>query len=155
MCFSSPSLLCGHSYNKLDGIAKSGVEQPTQGLTQLRSKLLGRKRQYGSQRDNRNEVQSKDTGGTPTHLPGHNAQGNEDEEHVDIVFEGSLHVSPPTLSNRTSEPHLSAEMKNSLLYSVAFMTCHDEAKYRTATLELWSPGVSPGPKRPLSKLWLR
>ena len=71
--------------DQLDGIAKGRVHKATQGLAKLRRKLLGRKGQQRSKRDDGDEVKDEDGGGVPVERAGDDADGHKDEEDVDIA----------------------------------------------------------------------
>lgn len=55
---------CG-THNELDSISESGVEKAAEGLTQLDRDLLSCKGENGSQGNNGEEVERKDSRGTP------------------------------------------------------------------------------------------
>ena len=75
----------GATYNKLDGISKRRIHQTTKGLTELGGELLSGETQKGGKRDDCDEVEDEDDGRVPGQGAGDNADGDKDEQDVDIV----------------------------------------------------------------------
>lgn len=73
------------TYNQLNGVAKGGIEQAAEGLAELDGDFLRGKGEDGSKGDNGKKVEGKDGGGAPAQLAGNDANGDHDEEKVDIV----------------------------------------------------------------------
>lgn len=76
--------LCA-THNQLNGVSKGSIQQPAQRLAQLERDLLGRKGQDGSKRDDGKEVDGEDGGRAPAEAAGDDANGDHDEQEVDIV----------------------------------------------------------------------
>ena len=71
--------------DQLDGIAKGRIHKTTQRLAKLCGKLLGRKGQQRSKRDNGDEVEDEDGGRVPVERAGDDADGHKDEEDIDVA----------------------------------------------------------------------
>ncbi len=76
------------TYNQLDGVAKGGIQQAAHGLAEANGDFLGGKGQDGGEGDNGKEVDGEDSGGAPARGAGNDANGDGDEEEVDIVWFG-------------------------------------------------------------------
>lgn len=75
----------GESHNQFDGISKSSIQQTTHCFTQLQRDLFGRKRKDGGEGDDGEKIDSEDGGGIPAQLAGNNANGNHNQEEIDIA----------------------------------------------------------------------
>lgn len=73
------------TYNEFDGISKRRVHQTTKGLAKLGGELLGGETQQGSERDDCDEVEDEDDGRVPGQGAGNDADGDKDEQDVDII----------------------------------------------------------------------
>ena len=73
--------------NEFHRIAKRRIQQPANGLAQFRRKLLGRKTQERSQRNNCEEVEDEDDARVPIQNSRNDAQRHEDEQHIHIAGE--------------------------------------------------------------------
>ena len=73
------------THNQLNRISKGSIQQSAQSLAQLERYLLGRKGQDGGKRDDGKEVDGEDGGRAPAEAAGNDANGDHDEQKVDIV----------------------------------------------------------------------
>lgn len=68
-----------YTHDQLDSIAKGRVEQTAEGFAELRRKLLGCKRETGSQGDDGQEVENEDGRWAPVRGAGDKAKRNKDQ----------------------------------------------------------------------------
>lgn len=92
----------GATNNQLDGIPKRGVQQSSERLAQPHGDLLRRERQDGGQRDDSEEVEREDGGGSPVELTGDDAERHDDEQEVDIVCDSRRTGQKP---HSSTHPH--------------------------------------------------
>lgn len=73
------------TYDEFDGIAKSGIQETTQGLTQPDRDLLGCKRKNSGEWNDGEEIEGKDNSGAPFKNTGNDAERHKDKQDVDVV----------------------------------------------------------------------
>ncbi len=73
-------------YNQFDSIAKGGIEQATEGRAELVGDCVRGKGQDGRKRDDGEEVDGKDGGRAPIASASEDANGDCEQEKVDIIW---------------------------------------------------------------------
>lgn len=73
------------THDKFDSISESRIHQSTKRLTKLSRQLFCCETQEGSERDDGDEVEDEDGGRIPSQYAGEDADGDEDEEDIDVV----------------------------------------------------------------------